>query len=223
MVRSATVASIVIALLLAAGGGCGVVPVPTPPGGAAGADQLESLPVVPRPRDDGTYRRAYFGKPWADIEHSGCRQRADVLTATWTAAGRTQRDAQAPAATRWCREPGGTLTPARPAPSPTCATLDKLNFCPSTTPNPQERRAVTLKVLVVLSAAYRRQRYVSLSVELLRGATLVHATDRPRTDPVHARTALIRQPRLATGDCAAAFDHDDVAPPTHQRPIGHVS
>lgn len=79
MVRSATVASIVIALLLAAGGGCGVVPVPTPPGGAAGADQLESLPVVPRPRDDGTYRRAYFGKPWADIEHSGCRQRADVL------------------------------------------------------------------------------------------------------------------------------------------------
>lgn len=79
MARSATVTAVVIALLLLVVGGCGVVPVPTAPGGAAAADQLESLTLVPRPRDDGTYRRAHFGKAWADTDGSHCRQRADVL------------------------------------------------------------------------------------------------------------------------------------------------
>ena len=35
--------------------------------------------MVPRPRDDGTYRRTAFGRAWADVDGSGCRRRADVL------------------------------------------------------------------------------------------------------------------------------------------------
>ncbi len=60
--------------------GCGVVPpLPAPPAPGPVGEQLEALTVVPRPRDDGTYRRAAFGRAWADVDHSGCRQRADVL------------------------------------------------------------------------------------------------------------------------------------------------
>lgn len=61
-------------------GGCGVVPpLPAPVAPGAVGAQLEALTVVPRPRDDGTYRRAAFGRAWADVDASGCRQRADVL------------------------------------------------------------------------------------------------------------------------------------------------
>ena len=45
----------------------------------ADVTQLEALTLIPRPQDDGSYRRAYFGPAWADTDHSGCRQRADVL------------------------------------------------------------------------------------------------------------------------------------------------
>jgi hypothetical protein len=57
-------------------GGCGVVPPPPVPAapGPVGA-QLEALTVVPRPRDDGTYRRTAFGRAWADVDLNGCRQR----------------------------------------------------------------------------------------------------------------------------------------------------
>ena len=69
-------------------GGCGVVPPPPVPAapGPVG-EQLEALTVVPRPRDDGTYRRAAFGRAWADVDLNGCRQRADSL---WRTADRSK-------------------------------------------------------------------------------------------------------------------------------------
>ena len=45
------------------------LPAPAAPG-PVGA-QVEALTVVPRPRDDGTYRRAAFGR----VDANGCRQR----------------------------------------------------------------------------------------------------------------------------------------------------
>ena len=63
-------------VLAVVAGGCGVVPpLPAPVAPGPVGAQLEALTVVPRPRDDGTYRRAAFGRAWADVEKSGCRQR----------------------------------------------------------------------------------------------------------------------------------------------------
>jgi len=70
-------------VLAVVAGGCGVVPpqrAPAAPGPVG--EQLEALTVVPRPRDDGTYRRAAFGRAWADVDGNGCRQRADSLYRT---------------------------------------------------------------------------------------------------------------------------------------------
>ena len=68
---------VVLAVVVA---GCGVVPpLPAPPAPGPVGEQLEALTVVPRPRDDGTYRRAAFGRAWADTDANLCRQRADVL------------------------------------------------------------------------------------------------------------------------------------------------
>lgn len=65
-----------LAILLAAlAGGCATTSPPLPASEAVLSAQLESLTVVPRPRDDGTYRRAYFGRAWVDTDQSGCRQR----------------------------------------------------------------------------------------------------------------------------------------------------
>src|SRR3954447_9498859 len=69
-----TTCMLVLGLAVVAPGGCAAPPSPSAAGG-----QLESLTVVPRPREDGTYRRAYFGQTWADTDGSHCRQRADVL------------------------------------------------------------------------------------------------------------------------------------------------
>lgn len=70
-----------LAILLAAlAGGCATTSPAAPTASEAVLSaQLESLIVVPRPQDDGTYRRAYFGRAWVDTDQSGCRQRADVL------------------------------------------------------------------------------------------------------------------------------------------------
>lgn len=46
------------------------------------ASQLESLAMVDRPADDGTYRRAAFGPAWSDVDGNHCRQRVDVLFRT---------------------------------------------------------------------------------------------------------------------------------------------
>lgn len=71
---------LLIVVLAVVAGGCGVVPpLPDPVAPGPVGSQLEALTVVPRPRDDGTYRRAAFGPAWADVEKSACRQRADVL------------------------------------------------------------------------------------------------------------------------------------------------
>lgn len=76
---------VVLAVLAA---GCGVVPsLPAPAAPGPVGAQLEALTVVPRPRDDGTYRRAAFGRPWADTDGNSCRQRADSL---WRAVDRSQ-------------------------------------------------------------------------------------------------------------------------------------
>jgi hypothetical protein len=68
--------------------GCGVV-VPAPTRAASGpvGEHLEALTVVPRPRDDGSYRRSAFGRAWVDVDANGCRQRADSL---WRDADRSR-------------------------------------------------------------------------------------------------------------------------------------
>ena len=67
-------------VLAALAGGCGLAPpLPAPAAPGPVGAQLEALTVVPRPRDDGTYRRAAFGRSWADTDGNHCRQRADVL------------------------------------------------------------------------------------------------------------------------------------------------
>ena len=73
-----------LAILLAAlAGGCATTSPAAPTASEAVLSaQLESLIVVPRPRDDGTYRRAYFGRAWADTDQSGCRQR--VICRLWS-------------------------------------------------------------------------------------------------------------------------------------------
>ena len=48
-------------------------------GPAAAALVLDRLAVVPRPAPDPTYRRAVFGRAWADVDHDGCSQRAQAL------------------------------------------------------------------------------------------------------------------------------------------------
>ncbi len=72
--------SLVWLLVAVVAAGCGVVPpLPAPAGPGPVGAQLEDLKVVPRPRDDGTYRRAAFGRAWADVDANRCRQRADVM------------------------------------------------------------------------------------------------------------------------------------------------
>ncbi len=79
--------SLVWLLVAVVAGGCGVVPPPPAPAapGPVGA-QLEALTVVPRPRDDGTYRRAAFGRAWADTDANRCRQRVicKFPSGSWT-------------------------------------------------------------------------------------------------------------------------------------------
>lgn len=41
--------------------------------------KLDALQVIPRPKRDPNYRRAMFGKAWADTDGNGCNQRDDVL------------------------------------------------------------------------------------------------------------------------------------------------
>lgn len=43
---------------------------------------LDRLPVVPRGPEDRSYRRAEFGRGWADLDGDGCRTRDEVLLNT---------------------------------------------------------------------------------------------------------------------------------------------
>jgi endonuclease I len=67
-----------VALVIADCAGCASQPRPGP--GALQRD-LDGLVVVQRPHDDGTYRRAAFGRAWADTDHNLCNQRDDALFA----------------------------------------------------------------------------------------------------------------------------------------------
>ncbi len=42
---------------------------------------LDGLAVIARPAPDPGYRRAAFGRAWADTDHDGCSQRRDALAA----------------------------------------------------------------------------------------------------------------------------------------------
>ena len=77
--RRHPVAWLLTVVLAVLAGGCGVIPTSPPAAPGSVEAQLEALTVLPRPRDDGTYRRAAFGPAWADTDANGCRQRADVL------------------------------------------------------------------------------------------------------------------------------------------------
>ena len=53
---------------------------PTDTGSAAEA--LDGLVLIERSTEDSTYRRAAFGRSWADLDHDGCNTRDEVLLAT---------------------------------------------------------------------------------------------------------------------------------------------
>ena len=82
--------------------GCGVVPpLPAPAAPGPVGEQLEALTVVPRPRDDGTYRRAAFGRAWADVDANRAAAREPTSwLAMPTAAGPSPSGPPAPAPTR---------------------------------------------------------------------------------------------------------------------------
>lgn len=77
-------AVLLVLVCLSGGGGCRVPPASAPPGptpsaAAAASAVLDRMPLVPRPPADPSYRRAAFGRAWADTDHDGCSQRAQVL------------------------------------------------------------------------------------------------------------------------------------------------
>ena len=53
---------------------------PTDTGPAA--ETLNGLVIVERSTEDPTYRRAAFGRSWADLDGDGCNTRDEVLLAT---------------------------------------------------------------------------------------------------------------------------------------------
>jgi hypothetical protein len=53
----------------------------------ASSEALDRLSIVDRSTEDPTYRRAAFGRSWADLDGDGCNTRDEVLLAT---VGRTQ-------------------------------------------------------------------------------------------------------------------------------------
>lgn len=48
----------------------------------AASEKLDQLPVIERSTEDPTYRRAAFGRRWADLDGDGCNTRDEVLLAT---------------------------------------------------------------------------------------------------------------------------------------------
>lgn len=48
----------------------------------APSEKLDQLPVIERSTEDPTYRRAAFGRTWADLDGDGCNTRDEVLLAT---------------------------------------------------------------------------------------------------------------------------------------------
>lgn len=60
---------------------------------AASSEALDRLSIVDRTTEDTTYRRAAFGRSWADLDTDGCNTRDEVLLATVvrTQPYRTQR------------------------------------------------------------------------------------------------------------------------------------
>ena len=90
--------AVVLAVVAA---GCGVVPpLPAPAAPGPVGAQLEALTVVPRPRDDGTYRRAAFGRAWADVDRIGAAREPMSWLAMPTAASPSPSGPPAPAPTR---------------------------------------------------------------------------------------------------------------------------
>ena len=47
----------------------------------AASEKLDQLPVIERSTEDPTYRRAAFGRTWADLDGDGCNTRDEVLLA----------------------------------------------------------------------------------------------------------------------------------------------
>lgn len=48
------------------------------------SETLEGLAIIERSTEDRTYRRAAFGRSWADLDGDGCNTRDEVLLATVT-------------------------------------------------------------------------------------------------------------------------------------------
>ena len=48
----------------------------------ASSEALDRLSIVDRSTEDPTYRRAAFGRSWADLDRDGCNTRDEVLLAT---------------------------------------------------------------------------------------------------------------------------------------------
>lgn len=67
------------ALMLLTLGGCRTTEAPST---STAQETLDQLQIIDRPAADPRYRRAAFGRAWADVDRDGCNTRDQVLFAT---------------------------------------------------------------------------------------------------------------------------------------------
>ena len=137
---------------------------------------MDRLDVVDRSTEDTTYRRAAFGRSWADLDGDGCNTRDEVLVATVVRSEpyRVQRQGR-------CRADmvAGTWTDLYTGEPMTWTNLKDTN----------QAQAIPLDHIVSLAASYRygaknwtQQRRVEFANDELNLTTTTAAMNRAKSD-----------------------------------------